>query len=216
MPVWLTLLGGVVATLGFLGAVFGVIAFLIEGKKAKGKPSFGFFSTGAKGTVGAWVKWDPGTYDVGFYRFRFQRISPEMAVKESQFTVSYENPQKASFAQIIQLPPEFAELLSDPKARAIVSVEARSTEEYVLTKTMTLPTFRKICARESSPPDGTGAPLEAVGADAPAVTSLDFSELQERKKRLKALEAAASAKAAKAAPKPAAAGKPAAAPTPSP
>lgn len=201
MPVWLTLFVSVLATVGFLGGLFFLVSLIIKGKATKGRPQFGLFPTGGNGTIGAFVTWDPGTFDVKFYRFRFTRVSPAQTTMESQFTVSYENARQEPFSQIVKMPPYFADILSDPKAKAIITVEARSTEEYSLSRVLTLNQFRRLYESVKSPPASLPPPAgDAVGEDVPAVTSLDFSELVERKKKLKALEAAASAKAAKKAP----------------
>jgi len=203
MPVWLTLFGGIVATVAFLGGLFGLVVLLIHGKATKGRPHFGLFSTGGNGTLGAFVTWDPGTFAVEMYRFRFTFVAPEWVEKESTFTYSFENAKKESFSQILQLPPNLIQLLADPKAKALVSVEARSTEEYSLSKDMTLKSFRKLYQSQKAdlkklPP----VPEVAQAIDAPPVMSLDYSELVARKKKLKVLEAEAAKKAAK---KPAAA-----------
>ncbi len=198
MPVWLTLFGGIVATVAFLGGLFGLVVLLIQGKATKGRPQFGLFSTGGNGTLGGFVTWDQGTFAVEFYRFRFSVVAPQWEEKEMTFTYSFENAKKEAFSQIFQLPPNLLKLVADPKAKALISVEARSTEEFSLSKDMTLKSFRKLYQAAKAdlaklPP----APEVAATMDAPPVMSLDYSELVARKKKLKALESAAAAKAAK-------------------
>ncbi len=211
MPVWLTLLGGTLATLAFLGGIFGLVIVFIQGKATKGQPKFGLFSSGGNGTIGAYVTWDPATFDVKIYRFRFWVVSPEWSEKEMTFTFSYENPQQASFGQVFQLPPNFLKLLADPKAKAIIAVEARSSEEFALSKDFTVKSFRRLYEGAKQEMGKGPATLAAIGPDLPAVMSLDYAELVERRKKLKSLEAAANAKAAKkAAPAAPAAAKPAA------
>lgn len=203
MPVWLTLLASVLATVGFLGGLFGLVTLVVKGKATKGRPVFGLYPTGGNGTLGLFVTWDPAAFDVKFYRFRFIRVSPAQPLMESRFTVSYENPRAEPFSQVVKMPEYFADILRDPKAKAILTIEARSTEEFGLSKTLTLNQFRRLYESAKSPPASLPPPAgDPVGEDPPPVTSLDFSELVERKKKLKALEAAANAKAAK---KPAAA-----------
>ncbi len=214
MPVWLTLFGGVLATVAFLGAIFGLVVLFIQGKATKGQPKFGLFSTGGNATIGAFVTWDPATFDVKMYRFRFWVVSPEWSEKEMTFTYSHENPQQGSFSQVFQLPDNFLKLIADPKAKAIVMVEARSTEEFSLSKDLTLKSFRKLYKAPKHDTSKIPPVQEVISSpDAAPVMSLDFSELVERRKKLKTLEAAANAKAAKKV-APVAAPAPAPAPTP--
>lgn len=212
MPVWLTLLGGVLATVGFLGAIFGLVMVLIQGKAAQGGPRFGLFSTGGNGSLGAFVTWDPATFDVKFYRFKFNLCMPGRAESETQFSFTFDNPRAESFSEVLTLPPPLIALLADPKAKAIISIEARSTEEYAIIKNLTVKGFRKFYQGGKQRPAGIAASEAPLHVDPPVTQTLDHSELVERKKKVKALEAEANAKAAK---KPApVAAKPTPAPTP--
>jgi hypothetical protein len=210
MPVWLTLLVSVLATVAFLGGLVALVVLFVQGKATKGRPQFGLFSTGGNGTLGAFVTWDPATFQVQIYRFRISVVSPAWSEKEATYTFTFDNPRKERFSVILQLPEPFVKLIESSNAKALISVEARSVEEFSLSKDFTLKSFRRLY-RAAKHDMAKVPPVAEQGGvqDAPAVMSLDYSELVERRKKLKALEAAASAKAAKKPAAPAPAAKPA-------
>lgn len=149
-----------------------------------------------------WVSWNPGAFNIQIYRLRVGFYHPDSFPQEGAFTVTLDPPQKVGFVQPIELPPVMQKLIrggNDVK-KAIITFDFRTTDDFSMAKTYRLSRLRAILQKQKPrPPEGLNRLHHAV-SDPPMVLSLDFHELNTRKKKLKELEAAAKAKAAKAAP----------------
>lgn len=211
MPVWLSLFVAVLGTVGFFAGLYAVIIGLVEAKKAKGRPRLGIGIGSRAGTFTYWVKWEPETFAVQIYRLRVSLYNPNGDPQESVFTISHDSPIKAPFQQEVEFPPAFQSVLTkqSPDREALITFDFRTLEEHTLAANLKLSKVRKISNGEGPRPPGLNA-LAPAKADHPTVMTLDYSELVQRRKKLKDLEAAAKAKAAKAPPKPATAPAPAA------
>lgn len=205
MPMALSFILSVLATGAFLFVIYGLLIVGFGARNRKAQPKLTLLPGGSPGTLGVSVIWNADVYSVQIWRIRFRFFSPARQVKDSQFTITFESPMKESFFVPVSLPKEFTELFeaSNRVNRAILTVEARGVENFALAKDFRLPQVQKIY-HGSAPSVGKGVSnLALAHADAPAVTSLDHSELVVRRDRLKALTAAAKAKV-----KPAPAAKP--------
>jgi hypothetical protein len=210
MPVGLTLFGAIFATVGFFITIYGLVILVTEGRRAKAKPRLGLAPGVGPGTVSVWVNWDPSLFNLQIYRLRISHVSPELKSKEGTFTVTFANPQTQPFIQPVELPASFREIVeSQTSVRSLVTFEFRTIDEMSLFVNCHARNLKKIYRglKTRMPKITNILPVQAQ--DVATVFSLDFEELQARKKRMKDLEAAAKAKAAKAA-----AAKPAAAPAP--
>lgn len=219
MPVGLTLFGAIFATVGFFASIYGLVILVTEGRRAKAKPRLGLAPGAGPGTLSVWVDWDPSLFNMQIYRLRISHVSPESKEKEGTFTVTFDNPQTEPFIQPIELPNPFRELIEkEGVERSLWTFEFRTVEEMSLFLNCHLKKAKRIYQGLKTRLPRISQVLPIVPQDVATVFSLDFEELQARKKRMKDLEAAAKAKAAKAAAaKPAAAPaatKPAAAPAP--
>jgi hypothetical protein len=205
MPTWLTFFVSVFLVGGGLVSLYLAIVVLIGGLKTKSRPRMGIAPGEGAGTINVWVTWNPKEYAVEVYRLRFTYVSPESAIKEGTFTVTFDKTQTAPFIQTVEFPKTFRDLLErDAGERALFTIEFKTKEEYTLAKNYTLAKLKRVYQGGSLgkvPSIANKLPL--AKEDHPTVLSLDFSELTVRRKKLKDLEAAAKAKA-----------KPAAAPAP--
>ncbi len=215
MPVWLTFFGSLFGVCAFFGGLYFLITTVVEGWRAKAAPRFGVAKGNGNNVLNVWVKWDPKQFAVEVYRLRFQHISPFDQVKEGTFTVTFDAPQKMPFVQPVEIPSSFSWLFEkDASARNLFTVDFKTVDETTMQKEYRVGYIRKILNGMSVKLPHIGNILPLAKADHPSILSLDHSEVEARRSRLKELEAAAKAKAAKAAaapPKPAA---PAAAPKP--
>jgi hypothetical protein len=216
MPVGLTLFGAIFATIGFFITIYGAVILITEGRRAKAKPRLGLAPGAGPGTLSVWVNWDPSLFNMQIYRLRISHVSPESKHKEGTFTVTFENPQTEPFIQPIEMPQTFREMIErDINERSLLTFEFRTVDEMSLFLNCHLRKVKKIYRGMKSKMPKITKILPVLPHDVATVFSLDFEELQARKKRMKDLEAAAKAKAAKtAAAKPAAAPAPAPAPAP--
>lgn len=210
MPVGLTLFGAIFATLGFFASIYGLVILVTEGRRAQAKPKLGLAPGAGPGTLSVWVSWDPSLFNMQIYRLRISHVSPECKDKEGTFTVTFENPQTEPFIQPIELPPSFRSLIEkENNERSLWTFEFRTVNEMSLFLNCHLRKAKKIYQGLKTRMPRISQVLPVAPQDVATVFSLDFEELQARKKRMKDLEAAAKAKAAKAA-----AAKPAPAPAP--
>ena len=205
MPVWLSLFAGIFATVGFFAAIFGLVFLVVQGKRTKGKPRLRLAAGPKKGTLSYWVEWDPATYDVEFYRLRVQKISPGRVEKESTHTFTMNPGQKAPFVHHVVLPARVMEVVDAGSRRDLICFEARTSDEFVLIKNYRANLLKRLMAKPAKLP--SYSQIELQEEDAPPVMTLDYAELQVRRKKVQALEAAAAAKAAKKKPAPAPAPK---------
>lgn len=216
MPVWLTFFGALLAVVGFFGGLYFLITMVTEGWRAKAAPRFGIAKGNGNNVLNVWVKWDPKQFGIGVYRLRFQHVSPFEEIKEGTFTVTFDTLQNESFVQPVELPASFSWLFtSNASPRNIFTVQFKTSDEMTMTKEYRAGYVKKILNGLSARMPHIGKILPLAKSDHPTILTLDYSELEVWRGRLKELEAAAKAKAAKAAaaPKPAAApaAKPAAA-----
>lgn len=223
MPVTLSLILSILAAGGLFFSLYAVITVLVGGKRAKASPKMGISPGDVRGALNVWVVWDPAQFNVQVYRLIFRFASPYSSQKEGIFCVTYENPQTAPFMQVVKVPERFVELIQKSKEKFLMTVEMKSIEELTLIKTVTSKKLKSIFSGQGDQPELSNK-LPLVEENKASVFTLDYSELQVRRKKLRELEAQAQAKAkakpAAAAPaKPAVAAAPAtpaAAPTPSP
>ena len=213
MPTSLSFLGALVATVGFFAGLYGVVLGIIEARRAKASPRLGIIPGEAQGTLAFWVWWDPGVFALAVYRLRVTIAAPDTKVRDTQFTVSWDPPQKGAFIQDVQLPENVRKLLDGP-GHGVMTVEFKTVEELSVMKDFKLSRVRKVLRgkKEKHPSIETRNP--AVATDHPTVMTLDHPDWMARKKRIKELEAAAKAKAAAKAAAPAA--KPVTAAVPAP
>jgi len=207
MPVWLSLLVAVVATVGFFFGLYAVVIGLVEGKRVQARPRLGIGSGSRPGTFTYWVTWDTSTFNVQIYRLRVSLYNPDGDPKEGVFTVSYDPVIKAPFQQEVEFPPVFAKILESQAAgkRGIITIDFRTVDETTLPVDFSFEKMRRISQGQGAKPPKLENVLPPAIADAAPVMTLDYSELVVRRKKIRDLEAAAKAKAAKAAAAPAAA-----------
>ena len=200
MPVGLTLLGAILATIGFFITIYGFVILFTEGRRAKAKPRLGLAPGAGPGTLSVWVNWDPSLFNMQIYRLRISHVSPESKLKEGTFTVTFESPQTQPFIQPIEMPKSFREMLErEDNERSLLSFEFRTVDEMSLFLNCHLRKVKKIYQGFKTKMPKIAHVLPVLPQDVATVFSLDFEELQARKKRMKDLESAAKAKAAKAA-----------------
>lgn len=203
MSTTLSLVLALLGTAAFLGGFYFFVAtvFGIRGRRAR--PILEVLPGEMPGTIGVSVRWDPTVYAIQIWRIRFRFFSPSRAVKDAQFTVTFEGAQKTPFYVPIELPVVFRELVesNNRSNKAIIMVEARGVENFALAHDFRLPKFQKIYHGKAAISERLPK-LAIAKEDTPSVTSLDFSELVLRRERLKALAAAAKAKAKPAPAKP--------------
>lgn len=215
MPVWLTFFGSLFGVCAFFGGLYFLITAVVEGWRAKAAPRFGVAKGNGNNVLNVWVKWDPKQFAVEVYRLRFQHISPFDEVKEGTFTVTFDAPQKMPFVQPVEIPASFSWLFnSDANPRNLFTVDFKTVDETTMTKEYRVGYIKKILSGMSVRLPHIGNILALAKADHPSILSLDHSEVEARRARLKELEAAAKAKAAKAAAAPKPAAPAAAAPKP--
>ena len=213
MSTMLSLTLSVMAALGFLGGFYVLIMAVFGARNRKARPTMRVTSGGIPGTIGVSVTWDSGVYAVQIWRIRLRFFSPERFLKDSQFTVTFDSTQKASFFVPIELNNNFKDLIesNNQTNKAIVTIEARGVENFVMAKDFRLPKLQKAYHGATEKLSPSVLQLPVAKEDSPSVQSLDYSELVVRRDRLKALAAAAKAKA-KPAPVPVAKPTPAEAP----
>lgn len=209
MPVGASLFIALVAAFGFFATLFGIVILVVEGRRAKASPRLGILPGDAKGLLNVWVNWDPSQFNVEVYRLRFQHISPNAVAKEGTFTFTFDSAQNAPFIVPVELPATVKSLL-DGKDKGLLTIDLKTVHETSLQEIYPFAKVRKILSGGVKKAPHITNKLATMKEDVASVLSLDFEELQDRRKRLKVLEDAAKAKAAKAAA--AAAAKPAAAP----
>ncbi len=215
MSVWLSLFVSVFMTVGLFGGLYALIMAFLGFRTNKAKPRIGVASGDKEGSLAFWVQWDSKAFALQFYRVKVSHYSPESKVKEGVFSVTWDPPQKESFLQMVELPAEFKDLLTEGQVgrKSIVTVEFRTIDNFAVPKSFYLAKLKEIyLQRKVAGPSVTK--LAAAPVDVPSVSTLDYLELVDRRKKLKTLESEAKAKAAKAAPKPAAAAPVPAAPVP--
>ena len=197
MSTFLSLTLAVIASIGLLAAFYFAVLSFIGCRNRKARPSLELLPGGSPGTIGVAVRWDASVYAVQFWRIRLRFFSPGRLVKDAQFTVSFDSPQKTSFFVPLELPPAFRELVesSNLTNKAVILVEARGVENFTLAHDYRLPKFQKVYHASGPKISNDIARLPQAKEDAPAVMSLDYSELVVRRDRLKALAAQAKAKA---------------------
>ncbi|MFM8269223.1 MAG: hypothetical protein ACKN9V_03460 [Pseudomonadota bacterium] len=208
MPVTLSLILSILAAGGLFFSIYAVITLLVGGKRAQASPKMGIAPGDVRGALNIWVVWDPAQFNVQVYRLIFRFASPYSAQKEGIFCVTYENPQTAPFTQVVKIPDRFVDLIKNSNEKFLLSVELKTIEELTLIKTVTSAKLKSIFSGTGNQPEIQNK-LPLVEEDKAAVFTLDYSELQVRRKKLRDLEAQAQAKAKA---KTAAPAKPAAAP----
>ncbi len=217
MSVWLTLFLAIFGTIGFFFTLYAGVLGLLEGKKAKDKPRL-FIGSGSKpGTFTYWITWNTSSFALQVYRLRVSLFNPYGEKKEAVFTVTHDPVQKAPFAQEVEFPPAFQEILNKEKADVLITFDFRTVEETTLALNFSIKKVRQIAQGSGAKVPAGLTKLADAKADVAPVMTLDFDELTVRRKKIRDLEAAAKAKAAKAPPPPAKPPTPAAeTPTPPP
>ena len=218
MSVTLSLILSLLAAGGLFFTVYAAITAFVGGKRVKAQPRMGLAPGDIRGSLNVWVNWEPSQFNVQVYRILFKFASPYSLQKEGIFTVTFDEPQSAPFIQVVKVPDRFVDLIQNAKEKFLLTVEFKTVEELTMAKTFTSKKLKEIYK-------GTGdqanidRKLSLVEEDKPSVLSLDYSELQVRRKKLQTLAAQAQAKAkaktaapAAAAPKPAPSPETAAAP----
>lgn len=207
MSVWVSLFLAAFLTFGLFFSLFMLVNVVVGGRKASANPRVGITKGDKEGSLGLWVNWKPGVFALEFYRIKVSYYAPESEIREGSFSVTFDSPRKAPFLQYVELPAVLKDLLTAGQTgrKAIITVEAKTVDNFVVIKESYLAQVKKIFLGQRTDKVPELEKFESVAMDAPPVASLDYAELVERKKKLKALTDAAKAKAAKAAaPKPAA------------
>jgi hypothetical protein len=194
MPVTLSLILALLAAGGLFFSLYAVITALVGGKRAKASPKMGISPGDVRGALNVWVVWDPTQFNVQVYRLIFRFASPYSSQKEGIFCVTYNNAQVAPFTQIVKVPDRFVDLIQNSKEKFLMTVEMKTVEELTLMKTVTSAKLKAIFTGTGDQPEIANK-LALVEEDKAAVYTLDFSELQVRRKKLRDLEAQAQAKA---------------------
>jgi len=194
MPVTLSLILALLAAGGLFFSLYAVITALVGGKRAKASPKMGISPGDVRGALNVWVVWDPTQFNVQVYRLIFRFASPYSSQKEGIFCVTYDNAQVAPFTQIVKVPDRFVDLIQNSKEKFLMTVEMKTVEELTLMKTVTSAKLKAIFTGTGDQPEIANK-LALVEEDKAAVYTLDFSELQVRRKKLRELEAQAQAKA---------------------
>jgi hypothetical protein len=215
MPVWLSLLGAVFGALGIFIALYGVLLVVTTKREPRAKIRIGISPGDRAGTLGFWASWNPEV-ETQFYRIRVTHWSPETKNKEGVFSVTFDPPPKGPFVQIVELPERFREVLEKESGlrRALFTMELKDTKNATTLKNFTLPKVQKVYKGKALSMPPLPNKLKPVVEDVPTVSTLDWSELVDRKKRMKKLEDEAKAKAAAKVAAAAAAAAKAAAPPP--
>ncbi|MBI1862151.1 MAG: hypothetical protein HYR96_14650 [Deltaproteobacteria bacterium] len=197
MGTMLSLTLAVMASLGFLAGFYTLILAVFGARNRRARPTLHVTAGGMPGTIGVSVTWDTGVYAVQIWRIRLRFFSPARFVKDSQFTVTFDSAQKSSFFVPIELNNNFKDLIesNNQSNKAVISIEARGVENFVMAKDFRLPKIQKIYHSSLGKMGAAVTQLPVAKQDPPAVESLDYSELVVRRDRLKALAAAAKAKA---------------------
>ncbi len=217
MPVWLTFFGALFGVLAFFGGLYFLITTVVEGWRAKAAPRFGIAKGNGSNVLNVWVKWDPKQFAIEVYRLRFQHLSPFDELKEGTFTVTFETPQKESFVQPVELPASFsAKFSATANPRNLFTAEFKTVEEMTVQKEYRAGFVRKVLNGLSVRMPHIAKILPLAKEDPATILTLDHSEVETWRGRLKNLEAAAKAKAAKAAAAKPAAPAPAKPATPAP
>jgi hypothetical protein len=211
MSVTLSLFLSLLAAGGLFFSLYAVITAVVGGKRAKAKPRMGISPGDVRGSLNVWVTWDPTQFNVQVYRLLFKFASPYSKEKEGIFTVTFDKPQTESFIQIVKVPERFVDLIQNAQEKFLLTVEFKTIEELTLAKTLTSKALKEIYRGTGSQPE-IDHKLPLTEEDKAVVLSLDYSELQVRRKKLKDLEAQAQAKAKAKPAAPAAAAAPAAKP----
>jgi len=215
MSVTLSLILSLLAAGGLFFSVYALITLLVGGKRAKASPRMGVAPGDVRGSLNVWVNWDPGQFNVQVYRVLFKFASPFSSMKEGIFTITFDEPQTAPFVQVVKVPERFVELIQNAKEKFLLTVEFKTVEELTMAKTLTSKKLKEVYRGMGDQPN-IDRKLSLVEEDKPAVMSLDYSELQVRKKKLQTLAAQAQAKAKAKPAAPAPAAKPATVAAPAP
>lgn len=194
MPVTLSLFLSILAAGGLFFTLYAAITLVVGGKRAKASPRLGISPGDVRGSLNVWVTWDPSQFNVQIYRLMFKFASPLSEQKEGVFSVTFDPLQTQPFIQVVKIPERFNQLILNAKEKFLLTVEAKSIEELTLAKTITSHRLKGIYQGTGKLPEISNK-LPLTEEDKPAVLSLDYSELQVRRKKLKDLEAQAQAKA---------------------
>lgn len=213
MSVWLTFILSVLGTACFFGALYGLICLIVASRSRGAAPKIGIAAGETPGTLTFWAHWAPNVFALQIYRLKLSFASPDSIIKEGQSSVTFDPPQKAPFAQPVELPQDFRKLLEKGE-KGILSYEIRIVENLSVSANFPIPKLARTLRGEGKAiPSAVSTRLKPVAVDPPVVSSLEWAELQDRKKKVKDLIDQAKAKEQKAAQAAsAAAAKPAAAP----
>ena len=199
MPVWLSFMMALFGTAAFFGGLYGALTLLVSARRRKASPTIGVASGEAPNTLRLWAQWNAEAYAIEFYRIRVSHFSPVRRVKEGNFSITMDPPQKTSFVQPFELNEEFVDLLSEGDSfDSIITVELKTTDQRALSTTFRAPRLRKILAGGVKLPQIANV-LKSASPDAAVVSTLDYAELVERKQKLKSLSDQAREKEKKAA-----------------
>lgn len=205
MSVALTLFLSILTVLGFFGAILGAIFLFVNRGSQKGAPKLALNSAG-EGQLGVSVEWNPQQAAAEFYRVVLRVVNPFGIVREARFTYTLDPAQKSSFYQPIELAPLVREFLeSKEDKRVLFSLTVLDVQETPLTRDLSLKKLRQIYRGKSEAPKNLEQ-LQVKQPDAPPTMTLDYSELQERKRKVDRLVAEGKAKEQKKAPATPAAG----------
>ncbi|MBI4402747.1 MAG: hypothetical protein HY537_01220 [Deltaproteobacteria bacterium] len=116
-------------------------------------------------------------------------FSPDYSVKDGQFTVTFDPPQKVPFIQAVELPSAVQTILEeDPDGRkAIFTIQAINTNELLVSKDFTLKTVQQAYRAQVADKPVIASRLKTVAPDPAVIQSLSWSELEKRKKTLQKL-----------------------------
>lgn len=199
MSVWLTFFFSVLATAFFFGVLYGLICLIVASRRRGAAPKIGIASGETPGTLTFWAHWAPNVFALQIYRLKISFSSPDGAVKEGQSSVTFDPPQKSPFAQPVELPQDFRTLLERGE-KAILSYEIRTVENLSVSVDFPIIKLAKTLRGDGKTvPSAVATRLKPVAVDPPVVSSLEWTELQDRKKKIKDLMDQAKAKEQKAA-----------------
>ena len=191
MSVGFSLFLAIIATGFMFFGLYALVIAVVEGKRGKAKPKLGICPGEKEGELGFWITWDAKQFAIEIYRLRVSFYSPESRVKEGMFTVTFDPAATEAFIQFVELPATFKELVTEGQVGKKANMML--AKDYYLGAVKAVYLGQK--AKTPSLPK-----QKSVPADLPAVSTLDYFELVERKKKLKTLADEARAKAAKAKP----------------
>src|SRR5262245_24293578 len=134
MPTWLSFMGAAVATLGLFGGLYTLVTLFIAAKKRGADPQFGLLPGDKPGQLKFWAKWNPEVVAVQVYRFKFSHASPFARVKEGNFSVTFDPPQKESFSVAVEIPAVYNDLFAELHG-VIFTLELKIAEGFSLAET---------------------------------------------------------------------------------